>query len=175
MGRLRPSTFVDVDGREYIDCLGGFGISTSATATRGSSQRCAAQLDRMALHSQDLLDPLRAMLAKTLALVTPGDLKYSFFCNSGTEAVEARSSSPRAYDPPRQTIVGATKGFTVSRSGRCRSAPRPRFARRSVRCSRDFEHVPFNDLRVAARCRRWRPAAKTCGGDPRADPGRGRA
>ena len=36
-----------------------------------------------------MLDPLRAMLAKTLAALTPGKLKYSFFCNRGTESVEA--------------------------------------------------------------------------------------
>ena len=47
------------------------------------------QLAKQPLHSQELLDPLRAMLAKTLAALTPGKLKYSFFCNSGTESVEA--------------------------------------------------------------------------------------
>ncbi|MDI8106895.1 hypothetical protein MJN85_29005, partial [Salmonella enterica subsp. enterica serovar Anatum] len=35
------------------------------------------QLAKQPLHSQELLDPLRAMLAKTLAALTPGKLKYS--------------------------------------------------------------------------------------------------
>jgi putrescine aminotransferase len=38
--------------------------------------------------SQELIDPLRGVLAKLLSDITPGDLKYSFFCASGTEANE---------------------------------------------------------------------------------------
>jgi hypothetical protein len=46
------------------------------------------------LHSQELLDPLRAMLAKTLAALTPGKLKYSF-SNSGTNRSKRRLNSPK--------------------------------------------------------------------------------
>ena len=46
------------------------------------------QLEHQALHSQELLDPMRGYLSKLLAMVTPGDLQFSFFCNSGTEANE---------------------------------------------------------------------------------------
>ena len=31
---------------------------------------------------------MRGYLAHLLAMTTPGDLRYSFFCNSGTEANE---------------------------------------------------------------------------------------
>ena len=41
-----------------------------------------------ALHSQELVDPLRGYLAKLVSMCTPGDLKYAFFCNGGAEAVE---------------------------------------------------------------------------------------
>ena len=49
------------------------------------------------------------MLAKALALLTPEGLEFSFFCNSGTEAVEGALKLARAYDPRKQTIVAATK------------------------------------------------------------------
>lgn len=47
-----------------------------------------AQLALSPMPSQELIDPLRGVLAKLLAEITPGDLKYSFFCASGTEANE---------------------------------------------------------------------------------------
>lgn len=47
-----------------------------------------AQLAHNPMPSQELIDPLRGVLAKLLADITPGDLKYSFFCASGTEANE---------------------------------------------------------------------------------------
>lgn len=48
-----------------------------------------AQLRKQALHSQELLDPLRAYCAHLLAWISPGELQYCFFTNSGTESVEA--------------------------------------------------------------------------------------
>lgn len=84
----QDSCFTDVNGKKYIDCLGGFGIYNVGHRNPKVVKAVTDQLQRQALHSQDLLDPLRAMLAKILADITPGDLKYSFFTNSGTESVE---------------------------------------------------------------------------------------
>ncbi len=141
-----PSTFVDVSGREYIDCLGGFGIFNVGHRHPMVVAAVRAQLERMALHSQDLLDPLRAMLAKTVAMITPGDLKYSFFCNSGTESVEAALKLARAYDPSRQTILGATKGFHGKSFGSLSVSAKAAFRRPFGSMLPNIEHVPFNDL-----------------------------
>ncbi len=141
-----PSTFVDVEGREYIDCLGGFGIFNVGHRHPRVVEAVRSQLERMALHSQDLLDPLRAMLAKTLAMVTPGDLKYSFFCNSGTEAVEGALKLARAYNPAKPTIVGATKGFHGKSFGSLSVSAKAAFRRPFGSMLPNVEHVPFNDL-----------------------------
>jgi putrescine aminotransferase len=60
------SCFKDVNGKEYIDCLGGFGIYNVGHRNPKVVKAVENQLKRQALHSQDLLDPLRAMLAKIL-------------------------------------------------------------------------------------------------------------
>jgi putrescine aminotransferase len=141
-----PSTFVDVNGREYIDCLGGFGIFNVGHRHPKVVEAVRAQLGRMALHSQDLLDPLRAMLAKTLAIVTPGNLKYSFFCNSGTESVEGALKLARAYDPSKPTILGATKGFHGKSFGALSVSAKAAFRRPFGSMLPNVEHAPFNDL-----------------------------
>jgi putrescine aminotransferase len=105
-----------------------------------------AQLERQALHSQDLLDPLRAMLAKTLALLTPGDLKYSFFSNSGTESVEAALKLARTYDPKKPTIVVATKGFHGKSFGSLSASGKSTFRVPFGAMLPGFKHVPFNDI-----------------------------
>ncbi len=51
------------------------------------------------------------MLAKTLSMLTPPQLEFAFFTNSGTEAVEAALKLGRAFNRAKQTIVAATKGF----------------------------------------------------------------
>jgi len=81
-------TFKDAHGNEFIDCLGGFGVYTAGHRNPEIVKAVQAQLNRYALHSQELVDPLRGYLAKLLSMCTPGDLKYAFFCNGGAEAVE---------------------------------------------------------------------------------------
>jgi putrescine aminotransferase len=68
------------------------------------------QLNRQALHSQELLDPLRGYLAKILADITPGNLKYAFFTNSGTESVEG-ALKMAMLATSRRTIIAAVGGF----------------------------------------------------------------
>lgn len=75
-------------GEKFIDCLGGFGIYTCGHRNDEILDVVKAQLDHQALHSQELLDPLRGYLAKAMASITPGDLQYCFFTNGGAEAVE---------------------------------------------------------------------------------------
>lgn len=82
------SYFYDVYGEEFIDCLGGFGIYMCGHRNPEILKAVEAQLHRQALHSQELLDPLRGYLAKAMAEITPGDLQYCFFTNGGAEAVE---------------------------------------------------------------------------------------
>jgi putrescine aminotransferase len=82
------SYFTDLYGEQYFDCLGGFGIFNFGHRNQEIVKYVKAQLDRQALHSQELLDPLRGYLAEAMAEVTPGDLQFCFFTNGGAEAVE---------------------------------------------------------------------------------------
>ena len=141
-----PNSYRDVYGRQYLDCLGGFGIFNVGHRHPKVVKAVTDQLRRQPLHSQDLLDPLRAMLAKTLSMLTPGELNFSFFCNSGTEAVEGALKLARAYDPTKQTIVAATKGFHGKSYGALSASAKAEFRRPFGPMLPNIEHVPFNDL-----------------------------
>jgi len=56
-----------------------------------------------------------ADLAERIADVTPGDLQKSFFCNSGTEAVEGPSNS-RGSTPARRRSSPSRWAFTAALS-----------------------------------------------------------
>jgi putrescine aminotransferase len=141
-----PNSFRAIDGREYLDCLGGFGIFNVGHRHPKVVKALLDQLQRQALHGQDFLDPLRAMLAKTLALLTPPGLEFAFFCNSGTEAVEGALKLARAYDPAKQTIVAATKGFHGKSYGALSASAKGEFRRPFGAMLPNIEHVPFDDL-----------------------------
>jgi putrescine aminotransferase len=141
-----PNSYRDVTGREYLDCLGGFGIFNVGHKHPKVVKAVMDQLRRQPLHSQDLLDPLRAMLAKTLSMIVPSGLDFAFFCNSGTEAVEGALKLARAYDPTKQTIVAATKGFHGKSYGSLSASAKAEFRRPFGPMLPNIEHVPFNDL-----------------------------
>lgn len=102
-------------GENFIDCLGGFGIYTCGHRNDEILEVVKAQLDHQALHSQELLDPLRGYLAKAVASITPGDLQYCFFTNGGAEAVEMALKLARIATGGRWYIstVGAFHGKSM--------------------------------------------------------------
>ncbi|MEW6399686.1 MAG: aminotransferase class III-fold pyridoxal phosphate-dependent enzyme [Bacillota bacterium] len=82
------AVFRDTHGIEFIDCLGGYGIYMLGHRNPKVVKVVKRQFDRYALHSQELVEPLRGYLCRLIAMVTPGDIQYSFICNGGAEAVE---------------------------------------------------------------------------------------
>lgn len=107
--------FEDLNGVQFIDCLGGFGIYTCGHRNPEILKTVKAQLDRYALHSQELVDPLRGYLAKLVAMITPGDLQYCFFTNGGAEAVEMALKLARLATGGKWMIstVGAFHGKSM--------------------------------------------------------------
>lgn len=107
--------FTDLYGNDFIDCLGGFGIYTCGHRNPEILKYVKAQLDKYALHSQELIDPLRGYLAKLVAMITPGDLQYCFFTNGGAEAIEMALKLARLATGGRYYIstVGAFHGKSM--------------------------------------------------------------
>lgn len=139
------STFMDVFGREFIDCLGGYGIYNVGHRHPKVVKAVQDQMKRQALHSQELLDPLRAMLAKLLGAITPGDLQYAFFGNSGTEAVEGALKLAKLHTG-RSTFIAATGGFHGKSLGSLSATSKGVFRKPYLPLVPGFRHVPFNDL-----------------------------
>ena len=106
----KGSTFTDVMGRKYIDWLGGFGMLDLGWCHPDVVEAVIAQLRRSPMPSQELIDPLRGVLGKVMAEITPGDLKYSWFAASGTEAIEAAIKIAKLYTGKSAFIV-AVKAF----------------------------------------------------------------
>ena len=154
--------------------LGGFGIYVTGHRHPKVLKAVRDQLDRQAIHSQELIDPLRTYLAHLVSLITPGDLQYSFFTNSGTESVEA-CLKMSILTTGRHHFVGTIGGLPREVYGLARRhvegrVPRAVPAAQAVdaRSLRRRRRAPDDrrERRLLGRPRR--------GGRHRADPGRGR-
>ncbi len=119
--RRQPLTLVrgegvrlyDAEGREYLDLLSGLGVASLGHAHPGLARALADQA-RTLLHTSNLFfHPLQGLLAERLAHLS--GLPRAFFCNSGTEAVEACLKFARRYwytlGEPRTGIVALQESF----------------------------------------------------------------
>ena len=104
------SIIEDLMGRKFIDCLGGFGVYNMGIRHPKIVEAVHAQLERMPLSSQELLDPLRGYLAELLGELAPGAIQECFFINNGTDAVEGALKLARLYTKKRG-FISTTGGF----------------------------------------------------------------
>jgi len=136
--------FTDLRGRNYIDCLGGYGVYNLGHRHPRVVEAVRHQLDRQALHSQELLDPLRAMLSKLVAMITPGNLQYSFFTNSGTESIEGALKLARLHTG-RPGFIAAVDGYHGKTLGSLSATAKSAFRKPYLPLLPYVNHVPFGD------------------------------
>ncbi len=143
--------FRDVLGREYIDCLGGYGMMNHGWGHPDVVAAVTAQLKRTPMPSQELIDPLRGVLARLMAQITPGDLKYSFFAASGTESIEGAIKLAKLYTQKSGFIV-ALKAFHGKTMGALSMMGKADFrAPAGVLYGGPVYHVPFGDADAVER------------------------
>jgi putrescine aminotransferase len=138
------STLRDMLGREYIDCLGGYGIFSAGVNHPRILRAVARQMERMALNSQELLEPWRAGLARLLAMVTPGELANTFFINNGTDAIEGAIKLARLYTR-RNLFVSTLGGFHGKSMGSLSLMGKASFREPFAGGLQDVRFVPYGD------------------------------
>jgi acetylornithine/N-succinyldiaminopimelate aminotransferase len=104
----------DDKGRAYLDFVSGIGVASLGHAHPGLAKAIADQASTL-LHTSNLyFHPLQGELAARLSALT--GLDAAFFCNSGTEAVEACLKFARRYwhsrgETSRTKFVALTHSF----------------------------------------------------------------
>jgi len=145
------AVFCDVLGREYIDCLGGYGMMDLGWSHPEVIDNVRAQLNRTPMPSQELIDPLRGVLARLMALITPGDIKYSFFAASGTEAVEGAIKLAKMYTR-KSGFIAAINAFHGKTMGSLSMLGKADFRQPvGLLYGGPVYHVPFGDADAVER------------------------
>lgn len=134
----------DSEGNEYLDCLGGYGALSMGHSHPRIVAAVQAQLAKMPMPAKIMLNRPQAEAAAALAALTPGELACSFWCNSGTEAVEGALKLARLFTKRTKVVstVGAFHGKTM---GSLSASGRDVFKQPFVPLVPDFVQVPYGD------------------------------
>jgi acetylornithine/N-succinyldiaminopimelate aminotransferase len=93
----------DIDGREYIDCVAGIAVNNVGHCHPEVTEAIKEQAELL-IHTSNLYYNERQVeLAEELAKIT--SLDRIFFCNSGTEAMEAALKLARKYTGKKEFIA----------------------------------------------------------------------
>jgi putrescine aminotransferase len=135
----------DSTGREFLDCLGGYGTMSLGHSHPRIIAAAKEQLDKMAFSSRVLFNAPQAALAKKLAEIAPGDLQFAFFCNSGAEAAEAAIKFAR-ITTGRKKLVSAVGAYHGKTMGALSVSGRDKYKTPFGPLVTDVQNVPFNDI-----------------------------
>ena len=132
------------DGEKYLDCAGGYGMFSLGHRHPRIIAAVKDQLDKIPMSAKVFFNRVMADLAEELAKVAPGNLRYSFFCNSGAEAVEGALKIARLATG-RSKIIAAKGAFHGKTMGALSATGRDLFKKGFTPLLPDLSHVPFGD------------------------------
>ncbi|MGY5142498.1 MAG: aspartate aminotransferase family protein [Nitrosopumilus sp.] len=87
----------DADGKEYIDCMGGYGVALVGHQNQRVNNAIKEQIDKIITVHSSLYNKTREDFLKLLIGLAPKGLTQVHLNNSGTEAVEAAMKFARKF------------------------------------------------------------------------------
>jgi LysW-gamma-L-lysine/LysW-L-ornithine aminotransferase len=104
----------DVNGKEYIDCMGGYGVALVGHCNDRVVSAIKKQADTLITAHMSVYNETRLEFMKKMAAQTPPGLTKMFFTNSGAESVEAALKFARKFTgkPGVVAMNGAYHGKT---------------------------------------------------------------
>lgn len=106
----------DDKGKKYLDFVSGFGsVNVGHNHPRVVAAMNEAITRQVPSFAQSAINPYSAALAERLVALTPSGLDMVFFCNSGTESVEAALKLVRATSDRSSVLFceGSFHGKTI--------------------------------------------------------------
>ena len=145
--RASGTTIWDQNGKAYLDFAGGYGVFTLGHSHPRVIAAVREQIERMSLSGKTMFNIVLGRAAKRLAELAPGDLQLSFWCNSGTEALEGAIKLARAATG-RAKIVATNDAYHGKTLGALSISGRETFQAPFRPLLADVAHVPFGDASV---------------------------
>lgn len=146
------SWLFDGAGNRYLDFIGGIATNSLGHAHPALVKAIQEQAEKL-IHCSNLYEiPIQAEVAKLLTDAT--DFDKVFFCNSGTESVEAAIKLARKYahtnhGPEKHEILTFSKSFHGRTYGGLSATAQPAMQEGFGPMLPGIVHAPYGDLEAA--------------------------
>jgi len=116
ISRGEGALLYDLNGKEYIDCMGGYGVSLVGHCNPKVVEAIKRQSEKLIACHASLYNDARAVLLEKLVSVAPKGLEKVYLGNSGAEAVECALKLAVKYTG-RSEVVSMMRGYHGKTSG----------------------------------------------------------
>ena len=142
--RGQGASLFDANGNEYIDCSSGHGVANLGHAHPKVAAAIAEQASTLITLFESFPNDKRAALMQKMASLVPG-MERVFFCNSGTEAVEAALKFAR-ISTGRTNIIATMRAFHGRTFGSLSATFNKKYRKGVEPLVPGFSHVPYNKI-----------------------------
>lgn len=134
----------DHDGRQFLDCLGGYGTFALGHCHPRVVEAVQKQAATLGMSGKAFFSGNLCELAEMLADVTPDGMQYSFFNSSGAEAVEAALKFAKVATG-RSRIISTNGGYHGKTLGALATTGREKYRKRAEPLMPGVVFVDFGD------------------------------
>jgi len=138
----------DAEGKEYVDCAGGYGTCVIGHAHPVVVEAIAQQAHKLISCHGSTYNDARASLLSRLITILPAGLSRVFLSNSGAEAVECAIKLARK-STGRRKIVAIKGGFHGKTHGALSATWDSKYRKSFEPLVPDFVHIPFGNFEGA--------------------------
>jgi acetylornithine/LysW-gamma-L-lysine aminotransferase len=142
--RGQGALLFDADGVEYLDCSSGHGVANLGHAHPKIAEALYKQANTLVTLFETFPNDQRAQLMEKITALVPG-LDRVFFCNSGTEAVEAAFKFAR-ISTGCKNFIAAMRAFHGRTYGSLSATFNKKYREGFEPLVPGFSHVAYNNV-----------------------------
>jgi acetylornithine/LysW-gamma-L-lysine aminotransferase len=143
--RGKGATLWDINGKEYVDCMGGYGVALLGHCHPRVIAAIHVQVEQLISCHASLYNDKRSEFLEKLVAITPKGLNKAFLSNSGAESVECAIKLARKFTgkPEIIAMMGAFHGKTM---GALSATWDKKYREPFLPLVPEFKHVPPDNL-----------------------------
>ena len=134
----------DKSGKEYIDCMGGYGVALVGHCNNRVVNAIKEQAEKLITCHMSIYNDTRASFLEKIISVAPNGLSKLFFSNSGTESIEAALKFSRKYTG-KKGIISMYGGYHGKTFGSLSVTHNEKYRKSFMPLLDGVKFVPYND------------------------------
>ncbi|MGQ9468466.1 MAG: aspartate aminotransferase family protein [Nitrososphaerales archaeon] len=141
----RGAILWDIKGKDYIDCMGGYGVAIVGHCNQKVVDAVNEQSRRLITCHGSLYNDVRANLLEKIVKISPKGLDEVYLCNSGAEAVECALKLARRYSG-KPEVIAMARGYHGKTLGALSATWNQKYRSPFLPLVPEIKFAPFGDV-----------------------------